>query len=128
VAGGSELLACHRRLAGLTGQMLALARAGRWKDLPVLDAQCMTHHGQLQALASAAPEDDEREAIALLVERIGADQAELNTLVRPQFVALMERMGGQRRPHARMRGRNTTHDPEKCPPGGARSSAGDHAH
>ena len=128
MAGGSHLLACHRQLAGLTGRMLELARAGRWKDLPALDAQCMAQHGQLRAMAPAEPAEGEREAIARLVERIGADQAELNLLVRPQFAALMERMAGQRRPHARMRGRNTTHDPEKCPPGGARSPAGDHAH
>ena len=128
MAGESETLACQRQLASVLERMLALARDGQWKQLPALDAQCIAIASRLCEMRLADPPAAEREAILELFIRIADDQAELTSLVRPQFIALMRTIGEQHRPHDRMRGRKPTHDPEKCPPGGARSSAGDHAH
>ena len=128
MAGASDVLACQQQLASVLERMLALARAGQWKMLPELDAQCVALAGRLRALELPDPPPDERASIAQLFARIGADQSELTQLVRPQFITLMARIGEQYRPRDRMRGRKSTHDPEKCPPGGARSSAGRHPH
>jgi hypothetical protein len=131
VPGASDILACQRRLAALLEQMVTLARDGQWKQLPTLDAQCIALAGQLREMQPPpALSESQGMAIAELFSRIGAGQDELDGLVRPQFIALMRRIGEQHRPHDRMRGRKqpTTHDPEKCPPGGARSSAGSHPH
>ena len=129
MVGASDILACQRRLASLLEQMVALARDGHWKQLPALDAQCNALAGQLREAQAPALSESQGTAIAELFSRIGAGQDELDGLVRPQFIALMRRIGEQHRPHARMGGRKQpTHDPEKCPPGGARSSAGSHPH
>ena len=127
--GASDVLACQRQLAAVLEQMLSLARDGQLRQLPALDAQCAALAARLGSMEPADPPGADRQAIVALLDRIGASQAELNALVRPQFMALMDRIGAQRRPHDRMRGRKQpTHDPEKCPPGGARRSAGDQPH
>jgi flagellar protein FliT len=128
VAAASEAIACHRELAGVVARMLALARSSQWKRLPALDAECAAMAARLRTMELTYPTDEDKAALATLLSGIADDQAALTELVRPQFVALMNRIGEQHRPHARMRGRKPTHDPEKCPPGGARSSTGNHAH
>ncbi|MFC5498017.1 flagellar protein FliT [Caenimonas terrae] len=128
MAGASEIVACQRELAAAVAQMLALARAGQWKQLPELDWQCTSIAGRLRAMEVPALPAGDAAALAQLAVDIGAARDELNALVQPQFIALVRTLGEQRRPHARMRGRKPTHDPEKCPPGGARSPAGGHAH
>lgn len=128
MTAAGEILSCQRQLALVLERMLALAREGQWKRLPVLDAECAALAARLRELELPDRRDEDNAAIAALFSRIADGQAELNALVRPQFIELMRRIGEQRRPHDRMRARKPTHDPEKCPPGGARSSAGDRPH
>jgi flagellar protein FliT len=125
VAAASAVLACQGQLAVLLERMVALAFEGQFRQLPELDVECSALAVRLGAMDLADPTDAERESIAGLFQRIAASQADLDAVVRPQFLALMERLGGQHRPRDRMRGRKQPiHDPEKCPPGGARRSAG----
>ena len=125
MAAASAVLACQGQLAVLLERMVALAFEGQFRQLPELDLECASLAARLGAMDLAGPTPAERESIAGLFQRIAASQADLNALVQPQFLALMDRIGGQHRPRDRMRGREQPiHDPEKCPPGGARCSAG----
>jgi flagellar protein FliT len=92
VAGLTDVLACHRQLASTLAQMIELARARQWEQLPALDAQCLSLVDRLRALQPAQPTALERSRIDALAGRIRADQDQLTELVRPQFVRLMRRM------------------------------------
>lgn len=92
VAGLTDVLACHRQLASTLAQMIELARARQWEQLPALDAQCVSLVDRLRGLEPAQPSALERTRIEVLAGRIRADQDQLTELVRPQFVRLMRRM------------------------------------
>jgi flagellar protein FliT len=92
MAGLSDVLACQRQLASTLAQMIELARARQWQQLPALDAQCLSLVDRLRALEPAQPTALERSRIEALAGRIRADQDQLTELVRPQFVRLMRRM------------------------------------
>jgi hypothetical protein len=85
-------LACYGELAGTVARMVELARDRRWDALPGLDAHCTSLVGQLREMGPEDLSAVERSRVLALASRIRADQDALSTLVRPQFVHLVQRM------------------------------------
>jgi flagellar protein FliT len=92
VSTPGELLACYGRLASSVTGMVEAAHAGRWQQLPALDAACTTLFDQLHGMEVRPLTPYERARVLALEERIRADQEDLATLVQPEFLRLMERM------------------------------------
>jgi flagellar protein FliT len=78
--------------------MLELARAGRWQQLPELDAQCDAAFRQLQDMDADDLSAQERARTLALALRIRADQEALQALTRPQFLRLARAVDGLPRP------------------------------
>jgi hypothetical protein len=88
----TEVLAGYARLAAALAHMLALARSGEWAHLPHLEGQCSSLFQELRDLEAVEVPATERSRLAALDRRIRADQAELERIVRPQFLQLMRRV------------------------------------
>lgn len=88
----NEVLACYGDLAGTVARMVELARDRRWDALPGLDAHCSSLVGRLSEIDGDELSNFERSRLAALVLRIRSDQEALTSLVRPQFVHLVQRM------------------------------------
>ncbi|GAC1603759.1 MAG: hypothetical protein NVS3B2_08540 [Ramlibacter sp.] len=88
-----DVVACHLELAATLAQMLELARARRWAQLPAFDLQCVAIVGRLRELDAGELSMTQQERVRTLADRIRRGQEELRTLVRPQFVQLMRRVG-----------------------------------
>jgi hypothetical protein len=88
----AEILACYGELAGTVARMVELARSRRWEALPRLDAHCTSLVGRLQEMEGEELSTLERSRIVALAGRIRSDQEALTSLVRPQFVHLVQRM------------------------------------
>ena len=93
----AEILARYDELAGTVARMLELARARDWQPLPALDARCQRLYEQLRALDPGGLSILDTARILSLASRIRADQDELSTLVRPQFVQLARRLADLQR-------------------------------
>lgn len=97
-----QVFACYGELAGTVARMLELARDRRWDTLPGLDARCTHLFGQLREMEAEEEAEDfssgDRCRLAALASRIRADQEALTSLVRPQFVRLVQRMAELQRP------------------------------
>ena len=87
-----DVLACYGELAGTVARMVELARARRWDALPGLDAHCSSLVGRLREMDGDELSGIERLRLAVLASRIRSDQEALSSLVRPQFVHLVQRM------------------------------------
>ena len=92
MASLDEVLACYGELAGTVARMVELARARRWDALPGLDAHCSSLVGRLREMDGDELSGIERSRVAALARRIRSDQQALSSLVRPQFVHLVQRM------------------------------------
>ena len=88
----NEVLACYGELAGTVARMVELARDRRWDALPGLDAHCSSLFGRLREMDADDLSGMERSRLAALAGRIRSDQEALSSLVRPQFVHLVQRM------------------------------------
>ncbi len=87
-----EALACYAELVATVRRMVELARERRWEALPALDAHCTGVVDQLKHLDAGELDAPARSQLAALAGRIRADQDELERLVRPQFLHLVQRM------------------------------------
>ena len=87
-----DVLACYGELAGTVARMVELARARRWDALPGLDAHCSSLVDRLREMDGDEFSGSERSRLAALASRIRSDQQALSSLVRPQFVHLVQRM------------------------------------
>jgi hypothetical protein len=92
VGTAAEILAGYVQLAATVGRMVVVARAGRWDDLPALDAACTALFDQLVGLQVRPMTPYEHARLRALEERIRADQDELTGLLQPEFLRLMQRM------------------------------------
>lgn len=92
MAGLGGVLACYGELARTVARMVELARARRWDALSGLDAHCSSLFGRLRDMDAEDLSGSERSRLAALAGRIRSDQEALSSLVRPQFVQLVQRM------------------------------------
>ena len=93
----TEVLTAWGELAARVSLMLELARAGRWQQLPELDAHCDAVFRQLQDMDADGLSAQERARTLALALRIRADQEALQALTRPQFLRLVAAVDGLRR-------------------------------
>lgn len=88
----SEALLHYRKLAGAAARMAEAARAGDWRLLPALDAECAAAVAQLKSLDVAGLSTLDRARIVVLATRIRADQHEVQQLVRPRLLQVVEKV------------------------------------
>jgi flagellar protein FliT len=88
----SNVLSCQWRLASTLAHMVEVARAKQWDRLPALDTQCTALADQLWDMGAHDLSAPERARFLALARRIRADQDELTSLVRPQFMSLMRKV------------------------------------
>lgn len=87
----NDVIALYARLAATVKRMLELAKAKQWSALPDLDAQCTAVVNQLRDFEPQMRELDsiDRARARSMIADIQAEQAELSTLIKPQFARLM---------------------------------------
>ena len=82
----SEVMHCYEQIAPITEQMLMLARAGQWGQLPELEAQQSELVERLRAIEAGETLGESQTARKYqLLGRITAQQAEINSIVVPQL-------------------------------------------
>lgn len=93
----SGVMDCYERMAPITGRMLALARAGDWDAMAVLQEEFQSCVERLKTLAPAhVPDQSQLAQKQLLLERILANDAEIRDLATPQFARLSALMDNLR--------------------------------
>jgi hypothetical protein len=90
----ADVLACFGQLAATTAHMVQLARSRQWESLPRLDAVCTDLVGRLRDAQTLDLAPADRARIVAAARRIREDQAELRSLVQPQWLALLRSMDG----------------------------------
>jgi flagellar protein FliT len=94
MAARSEVVHCYGQLASSISQMVELARAKEWGQLPALEAQCSAVVERLRVIEPLESLDSTQLEQALrLIDRIRIDQAEVSGLIKPQLDELIGRMG-----------------------------------
>ena len=87
----SEVMHCYERIATLSEQMLSIARACQWGELPAQEAMysgMVDRLQEIEALESLHEEQVTRKY--WLLSRITSYQAEISSLVAPQLQHLGE--------------------------------------
>ena len=93
MATRSEVVHCYGQLAASLSLMAELARAKDWGRLPELEARCAAVVDRLRVLQPLESLDPTQfEETRRLIERIRADQKEVQGLVKPQIESLIARM------------------------------------
>ena len=106
----SEVVHCYEQLAVHIAQMLVLARAKEWGELPELEARCSALVERLRAIEPLEMLDAiQIERVLGLLDRIRADQAEVSGLIKPQLDDLIGRMGTLHRQKSLGRAYGPTH-------------------
>lgn len=87
----SEVMHCYEQICTLAEQMLSLARACRWGELPAHEAMYSAMVDRLKEIEPLESLHEEQVARKyLLLGRIGAHQEEISSLVMPQLRHLGE--------------------------------------
>lgn len=88
-----DIVHCYGQLASAMAQMVLLAQAKNWGALPAAEAQCAAIVDRLRAIGPtvALGPADVAEAQRLII-CIQADQATVNSIVKPQLDTLVENM------------------------------------
>lgn len=99
----SEILGIYERISALTGEMLAVARAGDWERLVALERDCSALIAHLPASESEATADPEfLSRKAAIIRKVLGDDAEIRLLVEP-WLGQLESLLGATRSERRLR-------------------------
>ena len=93
MASRSEVVHCYDRLAFLLSNMLELAVARDWEQLPELELQCVSLIERLKQIEPLEQLDGvQRQEVARLMAVIRHDHETVLGLVRPQLERLLRKM------------------------------------
>lgn len=93
MATNSEVLHCYEQLATKVAQMVEFAQNKRWGELPDAEAACAAIVARLREIEpNATLSPTQAEEACRRIAGIQADQAIVNSIVKPQLDQLVDNM------------------------------------